>query len=278
MSSKNKHSLRKGHSNSQAKTKPSRGTPKKTAKDTRTLIYGIHAVQSVLECYPERIKQVFIQASRDDERVLAVVHLAKMHGLSVQQCERTTLDTMAGKGQHQGVVADINGSSLWQESDLKGLLSSVDTPLVLALDGVTDPHNLGACLRVANGAGVHAVIAPKDNSASLTAVARKVASGAADVTPFIQVSNLSRTLQALKEQGLWVIGLADREDTTLYDSDLASPMVLVMGAEGKGIRRLTREQCDKIASLPMLGNVSSLNVSVAAGVCLYECVRQRRCV
>lgn len=276
MNSKNKQSLRKGQSNSQAKTKPSRGASKKTAKDTRTLIYGIHAVQSVLARYPERIKQVFIQASRDDERVMAVVNLAKTHGLSVQQCERATLDAMSSKGQHQGVVADINGNSLWQESDLKSLLASVDMPLILALDGVTDPHNLGACLRVANGAGVHAVIAPKDNSASLTAVARKVASGAGDVTPFIQVSNLSRTLQALKEQGLWVIGLADKEDASLYEADLNAPLVLVMGAEGKGIRRLTREQCDQIASLPMLGNVSSLNVSVAAGVCLYECVRQRR--
>lgn len=248
----------------------------KPAKDSRTLIYGIHAVQSVLERYPERIKQVFIQASREGDRISAVVNLAKTHGLSIQQCERATLDAMANKGQHQGVVADINGSSLWQASDLKDLLSGVDKPLVLALDGVTDPHNLGACLRVANGAGVHAVIAPKDNSASLTAVARKVASGAADVTPFIQVSNLSRALQDLKEQGMWVIGLADQEDASLYDSDLNSPLVLVMGAEGKGIRRLTREQCDQIVSLPMLGNVSSLNVSVAAGVCLYECMRQRR--
>lgn len=274
MNAKKKLHSRKKHSGIQAK--PNRGEPKKQTKDSRTLIYGIHAVQSVLERYPERIKQVFIQASREDERVMVVVNLAKTHGLSVQQCERATLDTMANKGQHQGVVADVNGASLWQESDLKDVLSGVDKPLVLALDGVTDPHNLGACLRVANGAGVHAVIAPKDNSASLTAVARKVASGAADVTPFIQVSNLSRALQSLKEQGLWVVGLADKEDASLYESDLNAPLVLVMGAEGKGIRRLTREQCDQIASLPMLGNVSSLNVSVAAGVCLYECVRQQR--
>jgi len=198
---------------------------------------------------------------------------------------RQDLDGMVS-GRHQGVVAeafdtpvsgDMNQSNLWQEQDLLRWVDNKEGPLLLlVLDGVTDPHNLGACLRSADAAGVDAVVVPKDKSADLTPTVRKVACGAAEVVPFVRVTNISRTLQALQERGVWLYGTAGESEKSIYDSDLSGSIALVMGAEGSGLRRLTREQCDFLVNLPMSGSVSSLNVSVATGICLFEIVRQRR--
>ncbi|MCY1219179.1 23S rRNA (guanosine-2'-O-)-methyltransferase RlmB [compost metagenome] len=192
------------------------------------------------------------------------------------QKDRHELDEWA-EGVHQGVVAEVSPSQVWGENLLDELLERTPgAPLLLALDGVTDPHNLGACLRTADAAGVLAVIVPKDKSATLNATVRKVACGAAEVMPLVAVTNLSRTLEKLQKKGLWVVGTAGEAEQEVYEQDMTGPIVLVMGAEGKGMRRLTREHCDYLVKLPMAGSVSSLNVSVATGVCLFEAVRQRR--
>ncbi len=238
-------------------------------------LYGLHAMQSVLENEPERVIEVFVLKGRNDDRLTSIVNQARRFGVSVQFCQRKVLDDKVRGEQHQGVVARAKPARVLDESDLDTVISAQPQPLILALDGVTDPHNLGACLRTADAAGVHAVIVPKDKSASLTATVRKVACGAAEVIPLIQVTNLSRTLKHLQQAGLWVIGTAGEAEQLVYDAKLSGPTVLVMGAEGKGMRRLTRETCDELVKLPMAGAVSSLNVSVATGVCLYEIVRQR---
>src|SRR5690606_2772877 len=196
--------------------------------------------------------------------------------VTVGHKDRQELDEWAGGG-HQGVVAEVSPSQVWGENMLDELLERTEGPaLLLVLDGVTDPHNLGACLRTADAAGAQAVIVPKDKSATLNATVRKVACGAAEVIPLVAVTNLARTLEKLQKKGLWIVGTAGEADKELYDLDLSGPTVLVMGAEGKGMRRLTRERCDFLARLPMAGSVSSLNVSVATGVCLFEALRQRR--
>jgi len=201
---------------------------------------------------------------------------AEQQGISVNALDRNKLDQLANNEQHQGIVAKCRLSKRFTENDLNYLLDQItESPFLLILDEVQDPHNLGACLRTANGAGVHIVIAPQDRSAGLTPVARKVACGAAEETPFIQVTNLARTLRQLKERGIWLYGAADEAQNNIYQTDLKGPIALVLGSEGKGLRRLTREHCDYLISIPMLGAVSSLNVSVATGVCLYEAVRQR---
>ena len=212
---------------------------------------------------------------RDDERLINIVNQARRFGVSVQFCNRKVLDDKVKGEQHQGIVARAKPAKTLDESDLDQLLDSTPVPLLLVLDGVTDPHNIGACLRTADAAGAHALIVPKDKSGGLTGTARKVACGAAEVVPFIQVTNLSRTLKQLQDKGVWVIGTAGEAEQLIYDCKLSGPMALVMGAEGKGMRRLTRETCDELVKLPMAGSVSSLNVSVATGVCLYEIVRQR---
>lgn len=251
-----------------------RGTDKGERKNQ--YLFGIHSVQAALEKQPGKVKQLFVQAGRTDQRADTVINTARQNGVSIQSMNKEKLDDLAEGLRHQGIVALFTGGSLWDENDLEDILDQHgDKVLVLALDGVTDPHNLGACLRSANGAGVHVVIAPKDKSVGLTPVARKVACGAADSTPFVQVTNLSRTLRSLQERNIWVVGLADEEDSGLYEAKLDGPVAMVMGAEGKGLRRLTRENCDQIVAIPMLGDVSSLNVSVATGVCLYEVLRQR---
>ncbi len=238
-------------------------------------LYGIHAMQSVLEKEPERVMEVLVLKGRNDERLTTIVNQARRHGISVQFCQRKALDDKVGGEQHQGVVARAKPARVLDEADLDKILASEAQPLILVLDGVTDPHNLGACLRTADGAGVHAVVVPKDKSASLNGTVRKVACGAAEVVPLIQITNLARTLKHLQDKGLWVVGTAGETDKTLYDVDLQGPTALVMGAEGKGMRRLTKETCDVLVKLPMAGSVTSLNVSVATGVCLYEIVRQR---
>ena len=240
--------------------------------------YGIHAVDVLLRRSPERIISLSVQSDRNDKRIQGLLSLAQNQGVEVGRVSKVDLDAMVSE-RHQGVVAVIKppqGNSGVGERDLSSYLKGIDCPLVLVLDGVTDPHNLGACLRSADAAGVAVVIVPKDNSAELNAVARKVASGAADVIPLVRVTNLARALRSLKELGIWIVGTTGEAETLVYDQDLSIPTALVMGAEGPGMRRLTTEACDFLVKLPMAGDVSSLNVSVATGICLFEAVRQRR--
>ena len=238
-------------------------------------IYGVHAVEALLRHHPKRVKQVWLSEGRSEPRLQPLLELASQNRVSVGQAERRELDAWV-EGVHQGVVADVSPSQVWGEAMLEELLDRTEgAPLLLVLDGVTDPHNLGACLRTADAAGATAVIIPKDKSATLTPVVRKVACGAAEVMPLVAVTNLARTLEKLQQRGLWVVGTAGEADKEIYQQDLTGPLIMIMGAEGKGMRRLTREHCDHLVKLPMGGSVSSLNVSVATGVCLFEAVRQR---
>ena len=238
-------------------------------------VYGVHAVEALLRHHPKRVKQLWLAESRQAPRIQPMLELAAQHRVSVGHKERQELDEWA-EGVHQGVVAEVSPSQVWGENMLDELLErSEGVPLLLVLDGVTDPHNLGACLRTADAAGALAVIVPKDKSATLNATVRKVACGAAEVIPLVAVTNLARTLEKLQQKGLWVVGTAGEAEQSLYAQDLTGPIVLVMGAEGRGMRRLTREHCDYLVRLPMAGSVSSLNVSVATGVCLFEALRQR---
>lgn len=238
-------------------------------------IFGWHAVEAVLKREPERLQQVWIQTGRQDRRVKTITDGLDSLGVRWQVVHRRELDDKVS-GVHQGVVAAVTESREWGEDDLMAMLAAADKPpFLLVLDGVTDPHNLGACMRTADAVGVQAVIVPKDKSATLTPVARKVACGAAETVPFVRVTNLARCLRSLQEQGVWLIGTAGEATSTLYQANFTGPVALVMGAEGKGMRRLTREHCDTLINIPMLGHVDSLNVSVATGVCLYEALRQR---
>lgn len=249
----------------------------RSAESKTQYLFGIHSVQAALDKQPGKVKQLFMQSGRKDKRADQLINAARQNGVSVQSMNKEKLDDLSEGLNHQGIVAIFTGGSLWNEDDLDDILEKQGNKvLILALDGVTDPHNLGACLRSADGAGVHAVIAPKDKSVGLTPIARKVACGAADSIPFIQVTNLSRTLRSMQEDhNVWIVGLADEEDAGLYEAKYDGPVAMVMGAEGDGLRRLTRDTCDQIVAIPMLGSVSSLNVSVATGVCLYEVHRQR---
>lgn len=239
-------------------------------------IFGWHAVEAVLKREPERLQRLWIQTGRQDRRVKTVTAALDDMGVPWQLVHRRELDERVA-GVHQGVVAQVGKSKEWSEADLLTLLAGSDKPpFLLVLDGVTDPHNLGACMRTADAVGVQAVIVPKDKSASLTPVARKVACGAAETVPLVRVTNLARTLRTLQDEGVWLIGTAGEATSSLYQADFRGPVALVMGAEGKGMRRLTREHCDLLINIPMLGHVDSLNVSVATGVCLYEALRQRQ--
>lgn len=238
-------------------------------------VYGIHAVSALLTHHPRRVKQLWLARGRQDTSVEALREQAQAARIEVRDIERSELDEKV-EGVHQGVLAMVSPSQIWGEAMLDELLDRTgEPPLLLVLDGVTDPHNLGACLRTADAAGVHAVIIPKDKSATLNATVRKVACGAAEVVPLVAVTNLSRTLQKLQQKGIWIAGTAGEAEASIYQQNLTGPLALVMGAEGKGMRRLTREHCDYLVKLPMLGSVSSLNVSVATGVCLFEIRRQR---
>ncbi|MCH4994798.1 23S rRNA (guanosine(2251)-2'-O)-methyltransferase RlmB [Pectobacterium carotovorum] len=239
------------------------------------IIYGIHAVKALLERDPQRFLEVFVLKGRDDRRLQPVIAELEAHGIVIQVANRQWLDKQAEDAVHQGIVAKVREGRKYQENDLPAMLDNLETPFLLILDGVTDPHNLGACLRNADGAGVHAVIVPRDRSAQLNATVKKVACGAAETVPVISVTNLARTMRLLQERNIWIVGTAGEADHTLYQSKLTGPLALVMGAEGEGMRRLTREHCDELISIPMAGSVSSLNVSVATGVCLFEAVRQR---
>ena len=243
----------------------------------KTLITGIHAVESALKNDTDNISQVWIAENKRNLRVKELINHAQKRGLIAHHVDIKMLDKLAKTHQHQGVVAEYNAPASLTEDDLLDILEKLDsTVLLLVLDGVTDPHNLGACLRTADAAGVHAVIAPKDNAVGLTPAARKVASGAAETVPFVQVTNLVRTMEKLKKMGIWFIGTSDKATGDIYKQNFKTPTALVMGAEGKGLRRLTEERCDELISIPMAGQVSSLNVSVATGVCLFEVVRQRK--
>lgn len=240
----------------------------------RRAIHGLHAVTAALKRRPDAVFEVFLDPLRNDPRARKVADLAKAGGVRVHHADAARLDGLAKGSRHQGVVAFV------EEARPTGSLEEVlegaaEQPLLLVLDGVQDPHNLGACLRVADAMGVHAVIAPKDRAVGLSATVHKVASGAAENVPFIVVTNLARALRDLKDKGIWVLGATETGTTTLFEARLAGALALVIGAEGEGLRRLTRETCDELIAIPMLGQVESLNVSVAAGICLYEARRQR---
>lgn len=238
-------------------------------------IYGIHAVKAVLAKEPERFIEAFVLKGRQDDRLMPILNELQMVGVSIQQMGRKALDDKARGANHQGVIARVKPAKQLNENDLDDILAQHETPLLLVLDGVTDPHNLGACLRNADAAGVAAVIVPKDKSAAMNATVSKVACGAAETVPLVRVTNLARTMRTLQEQGIWFVGTAGEATHDIYQAKLTGPLAVVMGAEGDGMRRLTRETCDDLIKIPMAGTVSSLNVSVASGICLFEAVRQR---
>ena len=242
-------------------------------------VFGLHAVSGVLQRNPERISLLMVLATRSDGRIEEVLQLADAANVPVRRVGRRELDEQVPGVSHQGVVALMGSVPNPGEGDLPRLLEQLGrAPFLLILDGVQDPHNLGACLRSADAAGVDAVILPKDRSAPLNATVRKVACGAAETVPVIRVTNLARTLRALRDAGVWLYGAAGEATQTLYETDLSGPLALLLGGEGKGLRRLTRDHCDSLMSIPMAGSVSSLNVSVATGICLFEACRQRNTV
>jgi 23S rRNA (guanosine2251-2'-O)-methyltransferase len=241
------------------------------------ILFGFHAVQSRMRQHAASLQEILIDQDRVDPRMKDLLKLAEAANIRVMQVDRSRLDGIAGKnGRHQGVIARVVDSPM-PYKDIHDILESnlTEPPFFLILDGVEDPHNLGACLRVADAMGVHAVIAPKDRAVGLNATVRKVASGAAETVPFIVVTNLARTIRELKDAGVFVIGTTMDSNSTLLNTKLEGPIALVLGAEGDGIRRLTAQSCDALVTIPMFGSVESLNVSVASGICLYEVRRQR---
>ena len=242
------------------------------------VLFGFHAVGVRMKTAPKSIIEVYFESTRRDARMRQFLERAKEAGVRLIEADAPRIAKLAGSHGHQGVAARVE--EIKDTRPLDELLddleeAGVTSPLLLVLDGVTDPHNLGACLRVADGAGAHAVIAPKDHAVGINATVAKVASGAAETVPYFMVTNLARTLKELKERNVWIIGTSDDAPNTLYQVDLKGPVALVLGAEGDGMRQLTRKTCDELIGIPMMGAVSSLNVSVASGVCLYEALRQR---
>ena len=249
------------------------------------VLFGFHAVGVRLKTAPQSIVEIYVDPGRRDARMRQFVEKVQESGVRLIEADGERLAKLAGSNGHQGVAARVQ--AVKQVHSLDELLENLEAanaqlppaerkqPLILVLDGVTDPHNLGACLRVADGAGAHCVIAPKDHAAGINATVAKVASGAAETVPYFMVTNLARTLNELKERNIWIIGTSDRADKNLYQVDLKGPVALVLGAEGDGMRQLTAKTCDQLVSIPMQGAVESLNVSVASGVCLYEALRQR---
>lgn len=243
-------------------------------------VFGIHAIHAVIRRQASDVKKLFVDGKRKDQRLNKIIANAQEQGITIDFVERKALDKMIVHGNHQGVVASVYYSELGTEKELLNFIDqqSIEAKrqlLLLILDGVQDPHNLGACLRTAEGAGVHALVIPKDRAVGLSTTVRKVASGAAEIIPVFQVTNLARSLRAIQEAGVWIIGLAGDAETSLYQTTLEGPLAIVMGAEGKGMRRLTKEHCDALVSIPMQGELQSLNVSVATGIVLYEVLRQR---
>lgn len=245
-------------------------------REQPTLIFGFHAIQAALELAETRVLEVWLVQGRQDARATEMLAAAEAQDLNVQYVERQVLDDMLPEAQHQGVIARCRPIAPGDEVQLFQLLDALDEPpFLLILDGVQDPHNLGACLRTAEAAGVHAVIAPKDRATGLTNTVLKVSSGAAERLPFIQVTNLARLLRELRDRGVWIVGTSGDSEGPVFDANLTGSLAVILGAEGRGIRRLTREHCDHVVDIPMRGGAESLNVSVAAGVCLFEAVRQR---
>ena len=243
------------------------------------VLFGFHAVGVRLKMAPQSIIEIHFEPTRRDARMRQFIDRVKEAGVRLIESDGLRISKLAGSHGHQGVAARVQ--AIEQVHSLDELLENLEAsgtaqPLILVLDGITDPHNLGACLRVADGAGAHAVIAPKDHAAGINATVAKVASGAAETMPYFMVTNLARTLNELKERNIWIIGTSDDADKSIYEVDLKGPVALVLGAEGAGMRQLTRKTCDELVSIPMQGAVESLNVSVASGVCLYEALRQRR--
>ena len=239
------------------------------------LVYGLHAVRMLLRRQPQRVSRVYLQAGRNDPRAGEIESLAHDAQRPIERMDARRFESRLGNVVHQGVMAEVTPLRAWREEDLFEALAKASDPLLLALDGVQDPHNLGACLRTADACGVLALIVPRDRAAPLNATARKVAAGAAENTPVVTVTNLARTLSLLKDAGLWVVGADAEGSQSAQQIDLTGPRVLVLGAEGAGLRQLTRQRCDWLARLPSLGAVESLNVSVATGMLLYEALRQR---
>lgn len=239
-------------------------------------VFGLHSLKTALLHQPERVHRIWVQDSRRDARLEEILKLAERSDVSCTPATRHELDKLADGGRHQGVVADVELPRLRDEKELGVFLDELAAaPFLLILDGVQDPHNMGACLRSADAAGVQAVIVPRDRAAGLTPVVVKVASGATGTLPVFGVTNLARVLDALKKRGIWIYGAAGEADVSCYETDLSGPLALVLGSEGRGLRRLTRERCDGLIHIPMAGHVESLNVSVATGVLLFEAVRQR---
>ncbi len=251
---------------------PTRNKSMNAAKSE--IIFGFHSVESIVRNDPVNILQLLVEQNRNDKRMTQLVSYAESQGISIEYLKKTDLEKQAGSKKTQGVAVRYKSSEKIHTASLEDILQKDDV-FLLILDGVTDPHNLGACLRTADAAGVDAVIVPKDRAAGITPTARKVACGAAETIPFFQVTNLARCLKQLNENEVWIIGTAGETELDLYDAKLTGKLAIVMGAEEKGLRRLTREHCDQLVKLPMAGQVESLNVSVATGVCLYEAVRQR---
>ncbi|MGD8672952.1 MAG: 23S rRNA (guanosine(2251)-2'-O)-methyltransferase RlmB [Thiogranum sp.] len=240
-------------------------------------VFGLHAVTSLLQRNPTRVSLLLALESRDDARMQQVLELAEKANVPIRRVARGELDELVQGVSHQGVVAETGAAPVIGEKELPEFLDALPHPaFLLILDGIQDPHNLGACLRTADAAGVDAVILPRDRSAPLNATVRKVACGAAEFVPVVRVTNLARIMRAIRDRGIWVYGAAGEAESTLYQTDLSGPLALVLGGEGKGLRRLTREHCDGLVSIPLDGSVSSLNVSVATGICLFEARRQRR--
>lgn len=246
------------------------------AMKEKMIVYGTHTIAAIIQKNASKVKFLYFQRDKGGPRQQFLLDLAGKSGISFQFVSKEELDRLSQNGLHQGVVALCQKANAYTEADLPALLDQIkESPFLLLLDCIEDPHNLGACLRTANAAGVDIVIAPKDRSAGLTPVAYKAASGASDTLPFIQVTNLATTIKLLKKRNIWIFGAAGEASQSLYETDLAIPMAFVLGNEGKGLRRLTKQECDILVHIPMAGSVSSLNVSVSAGVCLFEAVRQR---
>ena len=253
--------------------------PDKRNEAQSHFIFGLHAIQAALELPVSRVTEIWLADERHDDRIAAIQAAAKPHKLLVNKVTKAKLDEMMPDVRHQGGIAKCSPLKELSEPDLLKLVDDLidngTAPLLLILDGVQDPHNLGACLRTAEAAGAHAVIAPKDRASGLTATAMKVSSGSAERLPFVQVTNLARLLRELQQTGVWLVGTSGDSSSALYEIELKGPLAIVLGAEGRGIRRLTREHCDQVVYIPMQGSAESLNVSVAAGVCLFEVARQR---
>lgn len=246
------------------------------ADNRRHFVYGLHAIAAIIERAPERLLELWLTEGRDDQRIRNLRQNAEAVGLRVQAASADSLAKLVGDVAHQGAVAAVRPLKAWDDHDLLAALGNLtEEPLLLVLDGVTDPHNLGACLRTADAAGAHAVVIPRDRAAPVDGVVRKVAAGAAEFVPVASVTNLARTLDLLKERAIWVVGADGEAPQSIFESDLNRPLALVLGAEGGGMRRLTRERCDFLVRIPMAGRVASLNVSVATGVALFEARRQR---